>query len=65
MAGKTTIYHHLQMINGNGFTDLERQRARESVIYDLVGVFKRARWNVNPMPIEDIEACYVPICCKT
>ena len=56
MAGKTTIYHRLQMTHGNGFSDSERRRARASVIHGLVEVFKKARRQCrNTIPIEDIE----------
>ena len=65
MAGKTTIYHHLKMIHGNGFSDSERRKARESVIYGLVDIFKKARQQLrNPMPSEDIEVRLMPICYK-
>ena len=56
MAGKTTIYHRLQMTHGNGFTDFERRRARDSVIHGLVEVFKKARrQHRTPLPIKEIE----------
>ena len=56
MAGKTTIYHHLQMIYGKGFTDLERRRAQGTAIYGLVDVFKRARLQYRDLiPLEDVE----------
>lgn len=56
MAGRTTIYHSLQMTYGNGFTDLERRRARDSAIHGLVEVFKRAgRQYRNLVPTEDIK----------
>ena len=59
MAGKTTIYHRLQMTHGNGFTDFERRRARESVIHGLVEVFKKARRQYrNTLPLEDIEVSF-------
>lgn len=58
MAGKTTIFHSLQMTHGNGFTDLERRRARESAIHGLVEFFKRARRQYRHLvPIEDIKVC--------
>ena len=56
MAGKTTVYHRLQMIHGNGFTDFERRRARDSVIHGLVEVFKKARRQHRiPLQIKEIE----------
>lgn len=56
MAGKTTIFHSLQMTHGNGFTDLERRRAREFAIHGLVEFFKRARRQYRHLlPIEDIK----------
>ena len=59
MAGKTTIYHRLQMTHGNGFTDFERRSARESVIHGLVEVFKKARRQYqSALPLEDIEVCF-------
>lgn len=56
MAGKTTIYQHLQMQCGYEIHGSERERARESVIHLLVEIFKKARRQYKaPMSIENIE----------
>lgn len=56
MSGKTTIHRHLQIECGYGFSDSEREKARESVIHLLVEIFKKARRQYKtPMLIETIE----------
>ena len=49
------------MTHGNAFTESERQRARELVIYGLIEVFQKARRQYrNSMSIEDIEVSAQP-----
>ena len=49
------------MTHGNAFTEPERQRARELVIYGLIEVFQKARRQYrNSMSIEDTEVSAQP-----
>ena len=42
LSGKTTVYNHLQILYGNGITELERLTAFELVIRNLVDMFTEA-----------------------
>ena len=42
LSGKTTIFNHLQILYGNGITDLERLTAFEFIIRELVDIFINA-----------------------
>ena len=62
MAGKTTIYHRLQLTHGHNFTESERRREQEPIIRGLVDVFQKAKKQCpNPLPIEDIEVRFQTI----
>ena len=48
LSGKTTVYNHLQILYGNGITELERLTAFEFIIRKLVHIFIEAfsLWSV-------------------
>ena len=42
MSGKSTIYNHLQILLGKGFTKVDRSNAREWIANDIIDAFKAA-----------------------
>ena len=42
LSGKTTIFNHLQILYGNGITELERLTAFKFIVRDLIDMFMDA-----------------------
>ena len=43
LAGVSTVYNHLQILCGVGFTDVDRSELRDWILYDIINAFKLAR----------------------
>lgn len=62
-SGKTTVYNHLQILLGRGFSKSDRLKAREWIAKDLIDAFKAAKTELEFIRTDfDSEAIKTEVC---